>query len=113
MKTFRSSPWRHPSFSFAGPLGLRSRPRPQRTTRNITRATRWRRLARVSIDEARAIAPKARPGKVTDQELEKEAGGSSLRYSFDIKSQAKTFEVGVDAKSGEVLENAAEGRHPD
>ncbi len=25
------------------------------------------------------------PGKITDEELEKERGGSGLRYSFDIK----------------------------
>lgn len=69
--------------------------------------------ASVSLTQARSIALRARPGKVTDQELEKEAGGSGLRYSFDIASRGRTFEVGVDAKSGDVLENAAEGAHPD
>jgi hypothetical protein len=29
--------------------------------------------------------PKAHPGKITDEELEKEVSGSSLRYSFDIR----------------------------
>ena len=42
--------------------------------------------AKVTIDEARSIALKARPGTITDEELEKERGGSGLRYSFDIKS---------------------------
>ncbi|MGI8841092.1 MAG: PepSY domain-containing protein [Caulobacteraceae bacterium] len=69
--------------------------------------------AKVSLAQARQTALKARPGMVTDQELEKEGGGSGLRYSFDIKSGARTFEVGVDAKSGAVLENGAEGANPD
>jgi uncharacterized membrane protein YkoI len=69
--------------------------------------------AHITIDQARAIALKAHPGQITDQELEKEGGGSGLRYSFDIKSAGKTHEVGVDAKTGRVLENKAEGPHPD
>ncbi len=69
--------------------------------------------AKVSIEEARAIALKAHPGKVTDEELEKEKGGSGLRYSFDIRNGKVTQEVGVDAKTGVVLENAPEGKNPD
>lgn len=70
--------------------------------------------ANVTLDQARAIAVKARPGQITDQELEKEGGGSGLRFSFDVKSNSgKTYEVGVDAKSGKVLENKAEGPNPD
>ncbi|MDS0859817.1 PepSY domain-containing protein [Burkholderia pseudomultivorans] len=69
--------------------------------------------AKISIDQARAAALKAHPGKVTDEELEKEAGGSGLRYSFDIKTQKGTQEVGVDARTGAVLENKAEGPNPD
>jgi uncharacterized membrane protein YkoI len=69
--------------------------------------------AKVSIAEARAIALKAHPGKITDEELEREAGGTGLRYSFDIKSGGATQEVGVDAKTGRVLENAKEGKNPD
>ena len=69
--------------------------------------------AKVTLEDARAIALKARPGAITDQELEKEKGGSGLRYSFDIKSGKTTYEVGVDAQTGKVLENAAEGPHPD
>jgi uncharacterized membrane protein YkoI len=64
--------------------------------------------ATVSLVEARVIALKARPGQIKDQELEKEAGGSGLRYSFDIVSHGKTVEVGVDAKTAKVLENGAE-----
>lgn len=69
--------------------------------------------AKVGIAEARAIALKAHPGTITDEELEKEKGGSGLRYSFDIKSGAVTQEVGVDAQTGAVLENAKEGPNPD
>ena len=65
--------------------------------------------AKVSITEARAIALKAHPGKITDEELEKEKGGTGLRYTFDIKSGAVTQEVGVDAQTGKVLENKKEG----
>ncbi len=69
--------------------------------------------AKVTMTEARAIALKEHPGKITDQELEKERGGSGLRYSFDIKRGSVTQEVGVDAETGKVLENKKEGPHPD
>lgn len=71
--------------------------------------------ARINLTEARKIALKAYPGKITDEELEKENGGSGLRYSFDIKrgKGTKTQEVGVDAVTGKLLENATEGPNPD
>jgi uncharacterized membrane protein YkoI len=72
--------------------------------------------ASITIEAARKIALKARPGVITDQELEKESGGSGLRYSFDIKARGTkgtTYEIGVDAKTGKVLENSKEGPHPD
>jgi uncharacterized membrane protein YkoI len=69
--------------------------------------------AKISIRQATAIALKARPGKITDRELEREKGGSGLRYSFDITSRKIKYEVGVDAQTGAVLENAREGAHPD
>jgi uncharacterized membrane protein YkoI len=69
--------------------------------------------ATVTMAQAKTIALRARPGELTDEELEKEAGGSGLRYSFDIKSRAAIYEVGVDAMTGAVLENAAEGSNPD
>ena len=69
--------------------------------------------AKVSIADARAIALKARPGQITDEELEKEAGGSGVRYSFDIEKGASTYEVGIDAQTGAILENAPEGKNPD
>ena len=69
--------------------------------------------AKLGIEQARAIALKAHPGKIIDQELERERGGSGLRYSFDIRVSKISFEVGVDAMTGAVLENKAEGPHPD
>jgi len=69
--------------------------------------------ASITMTQARAIALKAFPGQITDEELEREKGGSGLRYSFDIKHDKVTQEVGVDAKTGKVLENAKEGPHPD
>lgn len=69
--------------------------------------------ATVTLEHARAIALQARPGTITDEELEREAGGSGLRYSFDVAAGGQTYEVGVDAKSGVVLENAKEGPNPD
>ena len=67
--------------------------------------------AKITMEEARVIALRARPGTVTDTELEREQGG--LRYSFDVKSGTTTYEVGVNALSGKVLENSPEGTNPD
>ena len=69
--------------------------------------------ARITMSQARDIALRAHPGQITDQELENEGGGTGLRYSFDIRSGGRTYEVGVDARTGLVLENKAEGPHPD
>ena len=70
-------------------------------------------MAKVSLAQARKTALAAHPGTITDQELEKEGGGTGLRYSFDIKANGKTFEVGVDGRTGKLLENKAEGPNPD
>ncbi|HWF96667.1 MAG TPA: PepSY domain-containing protein [Xanthobacteraceae bacterium] len=64
--------------------------------------------AKITLTEARAIALKTFPGSITSEELEKEKGGSGLRYSFDIKNGARLHEVGVDAQTGRVLENSVE-----
>ena len=77
------------------------------------RATELVGNAKISMADARAIALKAHPGKVTDEELEREKGGSGLRYSFDIKGTSGTQEVGIDAKTGTLLENKLEGPNPD
>lgn len=70
-------------------------------------------MAKVTLAQARKTAVSAHPGVITDQELEKERGGTGLRYSFDIRANGKTFEVGVDARTGKVLENDAEGPDAD
>lgn len=67
--------------------------------------------ATVSLAQARAIALRTVHGTIVAQELEKEKNG--LRYSFDIKLGTKTYEVGVDAKTGKVVENVVEGKNPD
>ncbi|MHB1947580.1 MAG: PepSY domain-containing protein [Gammaproteobacteria bacterium] len=70
-------------------------------------------LAKITLKNAEDIALKAVPGKIKDEELEKEKGGSGLRYSFDILYQGKIHEVGVDAKTGDVLENSLPGPNAD
>jgi uncharacterized membrane protein YkoI len=69
--------------------------------------------AKISVDDARRIAQKACDGVIVAEELEHESGGSGLRYSFDIRKDGTTQEVGVDAITGTVLENSKEGPHPD
>jgi len=69
--------------------------------------------ARLGIEQARRIALAVHPGRIADEELEHEAGGSGLRYSFDIRRDRVTQEVGIDAVTGRVLTDAPEGSNPD
>jgi uncharacterized membrane protein YkoI len=69
--------------------------------------------AKINLTQARQMALKAYPGKIVSEELEKEPGGSGLRYSFIIVGRTKKHEVGIDAKTGAVLENSVEGESPD
>lgn len=70
--------------------------------------------ATLNLEQARAVALRQIPGgAVAAQELEREPGGSGLRYSFDIKSGTAVHEVGIDAKTGSVLENSVEGANAD
>ena len=69
--------------------------------------------ASVKPAHARATALKTYPGKIVSEELEKESGGSGLRYSFVIRHHTAKHEVGIDAKTGAVLENSVEGKNPD
>ena len=69
--------------------------------------------ARVTLKMARQTALKAFPGKIESEELEKESGGSGLRYSFDMRAGDVVHEVGVDARTGVVLENSVEGTDAD
>ena len=65
--------------------------------------------AKIAVAQARAIAVKAYPGKIVDEELEEESGGSGLRYSFTIAHGKVKHEVGVDARTGKILENCTIG----
>ncbi len=69
--------------------------------------------ANVTPVQAREIAQKVYPGKIVSQKLEEESGGSGLRYSFVIGNEEAKHEVGIDAKTGAVLENSVEGANPD
>jgi uncharacterized membrane protein YkoI len=44
--------------------------------------------------------------------LEREPGGSGLRYSFDILRAGKWRELGIDAMTGRILENTSERANP-
>jgi uncharacterized membrane protein YkoI len=74
---------------------------------------KYLRDASVTPAKARETALKTYPGKIVSEELEKESGGSGLRYSFVIRSDSAKHEVGIDAKTGAVLENSVEGKNPD
>lgn len=62
--------------------------------------------ASITMSQARTIALNTYQGKIVSEELEQEKGGSGLRYSFDIGRGKVVHEVGVDAKTGKVLENS-------
>ncbi len=64
--------------------------------------------AHVSLTQARSIATRTANGTIISQELETENGGSGLRYSFDVKTAGGVREIGVDAKTGAVLENSVD-----
>jgi len=61
---------------------------------------------KLSMDQARAIALKLAPGKIRKSEYENEEGG--WRYSFDIAQGNRIHEIGVDAMTGKVVEDAFE-----
>ncbi|MDQ2909287.1 MAG: PepSY domain-containing protein [Candidatus Eremiobacteraeota bacterium] len=65
--------------------------------------------AHVTMAQARATALHTVRGTIKAAELERENGGSGLRYSFDIATRAGIREVGIDAKTGAVLENSSDG----
>jgi len=68
--------------------------------------------AKISMEEARAIALKKVSGVILEEELEKEDG--KLMYSFDIRDQnGKVFDVEIDAITGEVLQAAEDDEDDD
>lgn len=62
--------------------------------------------AKLSMAQARAIAVKLAPGKITKQEYEHE--GKGWRYSFDIMQGKRIHEIGVDANTGRIVEDVFE-----
>lgn len=63
---------------------------------------------KISMVKARATALKLAPGKVISSEYEKEGG--IWRYSFDIQQRGNVQEIGIDGRTGKVVENKSEGR---
>ncbi len=68
---------------------------------------------KISVAQAKAIALKKEPGKLLDIELEKEKGGTGIRYTMTIAVKGIKREVGVDANTGTILEDIVEGKNPD
>jgi len=62
--------------------------------------------AKLSLKAAQAKALAKEHGTIVAQELEREKGGSGLRYSFDVKVGSTLHEVGIDAATGAVLEDS-------
>ncbi|MDA8327709.1 MAG: PepSY domain-containing protein [Betaproteobacteria bacterium] len=65
--------------------------------------------AKISLQTAQSIALKTYPGKIVKVELEREAGGSGLRYTFDMQKKGQEpHEVGIDAATGKVLADGSD-----
>lgn len=64
--------------------------------------------AKVTMQQARTQALQEAPGTIQSAELEKERGGSGLRFSFDIRTKHGLREIGIDAVTGKVLEDSQE-----
>lgn len=62
--------------------------------------------AKLTKMEAQSIALEAASGKVVSVEYEKENG--AWRYSFDILQGDRIHEIGVDANTGEIVEDSYE-----
>jgi uncharacterized membrane protein YkoI len=63
---------------------------------------------RLTMAQARSIALRAAPGKIISAEYEKEGGG--WRYSFDVQQRGHVQEIGVDGRTGRIVENKSEGK---
>ena len=75
-------------------------------TAGVVHATQRPPAPRISMEQARATALQAAPGDIVEAEYELENG--SWRYSFDIRQGGRIHEVGIDANSGAIVENAYE-----
>lgn len=63
---------------------------------------------KISMADARAMALKLAPGRIISSEYEKEGG--VWRYSFDIQQKGNVQEIGIDARTGKIVENKSEGK---
>lgn len=63
---------------------------------------------KISMAKARAMALKLAPGRIISSEYEKEGG--IWRYSFDIQQRGNVQEIGIDGRTGRVVENKSEGK---
>lgn len=63
---------------------------------------------KISKARAQAMALKLAPGKIISSEYEKEGGG--WRWSFDIQQKGHVQEIGIDGRTGKVVENKSEGK---
>ena len=60
----------------------------------------------LTMEGARKIALQKEAGNVKSQELEKEKG--RWIFSFDIERDKQIHEVGIDANTGEIVEDSVE-----
>jgi uncharacterized membrane protein YkoI len=63
---------------------------------------------KVSKARAEKIALKLAPGRIISSEYEKEGGG--WRWSFDIQQKGHVQEIGIDGRTGKVVEDKSEGK---
>jgi hypothetical protein len=63
---------------------------------------------KISEASAQAMALKLAPGKIISSEYEYE--GKGWRWSFDIQQKGHVQEIGIDGKTGRVVENKSEGK---
>jgi hypothetical protein len=68
--------------------------------------------AKITLADARAIALKTFSGEIKAEELEKEKGGSGLRYSFDIEKGRVIHEVGITLRPVGCLKTASKACTP-
>ncbi|MEO8454985.1 MAG: PepSY domain-containing protein [Sphingomicrobium sp.] len=64
--------------------------------------------AKISKARAEAMALKLAPGKIISSEYEYE--GRGWRWSFDIQQKGQVQEIGIDGRTGKVVENKSEGK---
>ena len=70
------------------------------------KGSRYLSQAKITLAQATKRALAVERGTILDVELEREKGGSGLRYSFDIRVRKVVREVGIDAVTGRVLEDS-------